>query len=505
VQTIYLELEDDIVSIRDRLERVEERQVVLVFPEQGDFLTEYLDLALLRRHADALHLDLGLVTTDGRVSSHARALGFPTFPSVRSSERSRRRWWRGRRRSERVGYRTELDEADRREVERRKSPQQPWQRWLKRYLAILLYLLTLAVLFVAAVYTVPGATVTFKPNVQPLRVSKQIVADPQLENADFSGASVPGRQLSTTQEWQAEVGATGRVEVPDAPAKGEVVFVNRVEQEVAVPAGTRVRTSAGRNIIFQTIEAVEVPGAEGGTVETEVVAIEPGPEGNVDSNLINRVVGSLALQLEVRNLEPMSGGASREEISILEADKERLRAQVLQQLQALALGEMEGLLAEQEFLAKDSLQVAQILHETYSHFPGEQSDRLALDMRAELQATAVDETQAVGLVYDELATAVRPGFELVPSSLDFSSGSVAGVDNEGRVTFEMIGEGRVAAVLDLEEYLDLVTGQEIGLAMAFLYEQLPLQDYPTTEIWPGWHKRLPFLPARIQTKIETGE
>jgi hypothetical protein len=240
-------------------------------------------------------------------------------------------------------------------------------------------------------------------------------------------------------------------------------------------------------------------------VETEVVAIEPGPEGNVDSNLINRVVGSLALQLEVRNLEPMSGGASREEISILEADKERLRAQVLQQLQALALGEMEGLLAEQEFLAKDSLQVAQILHETYSHFPGEQSDRLALDMRAELQGTAVDETQAVGLVYDELATAVRPGFELVPSSLDFSSGSVAGVDNEGRVTFEMIGEGRVAAVLDLEEYLDLVTGQEIGLAMAFLYEQLPLQDYPTTEIWPGWHKRLPFLPARIQTKIETGE
>ena len=177
IQVVYLDPEDDIVSIRDRLKWVQETQIALVLPPKGDLLTDYLDLALLRRQADDLRLEVGLVSVDDWVASQAKALGFPVFPSVESTLKSQRRWWRGRRRREQVGTPTRMDQDDSREVRRRKSPRAPWQVWGLRYGAVLFYIATLAILFVAAVYSIPGATITLRPNVETVEVRRQIVAN----------------------------------------------------------------------------------------------------------------------------------------------------------------------------------------------------------------------------------------------------------------------------------------------------------------------------------------
>ncbi|MCA9947803.1 MAG: baseplate J/gp47 family protein, partial [Anaerolineales bacterium] len=199
-----------------------------------------------------------------------------------------------------------------------------------------------------------------------------------------------------------------------------VVFVNRLEQDVVVPAGTRVRTSAGNNVVFQTINEAVVPGVGGGTTEVDVVAVEPGPQGNVAVNQINAIEGTLAVQLEVRNLEATEGGGVREEKAVTPADQERLRAQVLQFLQAVSASEMEAQTTPFEFLARDSVRVLNVDSETYSHFPGEQTDRLALEMRADVAGTAVNANAASGIVYEALVTAVPAGYVLVPDSIQYS-------------------------------------------------------------------------------------
>jgi len=172
-------------------------------------------------------------------------------------------------------------------------------------------------------------------------------------------------------------------------------------------------------------------------------------------------------------------------------------------MEALALREMEDMLQANEFLAADSLRTVHTLHETFSHFPGEKTGTLAMDMRAAMEATAVNETQAVELIYNELAGSLLPGYEIVPDTLNFRSGDVLGVDGDGRVTFEMIAEGQLAAKLGLDAAIDQITGQEEGKAQAYLYEQLPLREYPTVQTWPSWFNRIPYLPIRIKTLIET--
>jgi hypothetical protein len=514
-QVIYLDSEDDIISICDRLDWTADQRVLLALPEDGGALREGLDLVRLRRHADRLRREVGLVTADTDIIRQARALGFPTFLTVEAGQNGRRGWWRGRRRRERVGLPTlggsslaalrpaTLDEEDRREAARRLAPRPTWRRWLLRYAAILLFFTTLALLVVGFTYAVPGATIILKPEVRPVQAVRQVTADPSLDEVDYDRNALPGRLLSITETWRTDVATTGTVEVPKAPARGRVVFVNKLAQEVTVPAGTRVSTSEGNNIVYQTLNAVTVPDVVGSTAETDVIAIEPGPQGNVEANLVNRIEGSLSVQLEVRNLEPITGGAMRMEAAVTEADRTRLRSQVLQFLQAVALARMEAQLTEREFLALESLRVATILSETYSHFPGEQANRLALEIRAEVQGTAVDTTAAAGFAYQSLSADLPAGFTLAPASIRFTTGDVVAVDEQGRVTLELVSEGVAAADLDLAQPIEAITGQAPDVALAYLYERLPLRDVPTARVWPTWFGRIPYLPARIQVEVQT--
>jgi hypothetical protein len=512
MQIIHLNVDDDIISINDRLVWYQEQQVLLVLPEQGQVLREGLDLVRLRRHADGLRLEVGLVTADPDLSDQAKALGFPTFTNTDSAQNSRLGWWRGKRRREAVGLPTiggwhkpprQLDLGDRAEMHRRLTPAAQWRRWLLRYAAILFFFLTVSLLFVGFSYAVPEATITLRPEVHSLSTVRQIVADPTL--AEASGSSVPGRVLAVVETWQADVATTGIAAVPNAPARGMVVFLNQVAQEAEVPVGTRVSTSDGSNITFQTLQAVTVPGVVGATAETEAIAIEPGPQGNVPANLVNRIEGTLALQLEVINLEDMEGGAVRESQVVNEEDQARLRSQVLQFIQAVAQAEMETQLAAGEFLAVDSLRVAQVFNETYSHFVGEQTTLLSLEMRVEMQGTAVDTTDASGLIFDALAGQVPEGFTLVPNSIHFDHGQVLGVDEDGRITFEMLGSALVAADLALAEPLAAISGQPPDIAAAYLYQSLPLRDIPAVRVWPTWFDRVPYLSARIQTDVQTSD
>lgn len=500
MQVIYLDEEDDLISVCDRLDWCGAVRVILVLPPAGRLFTEAVDLVRLRRHADVRRLEVALVTPDGGIRQEARAQGIPGFATVRAAER-RRAWRRVRRQ---LLPAPGLHEDDRREVYRRQAPVPLWRRWLWRYAGILLFFTVLTGLVVGILYALPAATLVLKPRLEPIQVSRQIVADPQLDSVNFSGASVPGRRLVVTTVWRADVETTGAIEVPDAPARGRVVFANRLAEPVTVPAGTRVTATAGQLLTFQTIAPVEVPPVIGGTAEADVVAVIPGPDGNVAANAVNRIEGPLALQLEVRNLDPLDGGAMRLVRAVTEADQARLRAQVLQQLQTLAEAEMTGLLADNEFLARDSLRIVRVDEETFSYFVGEQADRLALEMRTEVQATAVDASQAVGLVYEALAAAVRPGYELVAESLTFRGGDVFGVDNQGRVSFAMIGEGYAAARLNLEGPLQVAAGQPTALALAYLDQQLPLREYPTVRIRPDWLGRFPYLPVRIRVRVDAG-
>lgn len=284
MKTIPLTPEDDIVAVCDHLDWAHDPRVIFVLPEGGGVLREGLDLVRLRRHADNIRKDIALVTADIEIARQASALGLPVFTTIGAA----RQGWRARqnRRREIVGLstigddrfidyegRARLDAADQQEAHNRLRPVSEHRRWLWRYTAIFLFFVTMALLYVAFLYLLPQATVTLKPEVLPVQVEQPIIADPAAEVVDFQRGILPARLLQTTQTWQADVATTGVIEVPEASARGKVLFANLLAQETIIPAGTQVSTSDGTNRVYQTLVDVTLPGAVGSTVEVEVTVV----------------------------------------------------------------------------------------------------------------------------------------------------------------------------------------------------------------------------------------
>lgn len=509
MNVITLHAEDDIISICDRLDWSGAAQALLVLPPQGDALLDGLDLVRLRRHADRRRLEIGLITPQKKLARQARALGIPAFATVREAQRGRRGWWRGKRRSEQVGLPTLGGQLT---IPPRPFPAPDYQKeepipaamprqWLLRYAAILLFFVAAALVIVAFLYFVPVATITLHPRTQPLRVEQRVLVDPALQRMDAAAFTLPGRTVTAVVAWQSELATTGAVETAGAAARGLALFTNESDAEIVLPAGTRVGASTNDELLYQTTTAVTLPGVFGATAEVEVVAVSPGPQGNAAAGVLDQLPDRPDAPLAVRNLEAISGGDVRRETAVSQADQERLRAQVIQFLQALAASELSAQLVEGEFLTRESVRVVRILSETYSHPVGAPTSRLSLAMEAELAATAVDSAAASGLAYEGLAAQAPSGFTLLPDAIRIDSGDVVSADDAGRVTVVMIAEAEAAADLPLTPLLPTIAGQETAVAAAYLFENLPLRAAPAIDVWPVWFNRVPYVPSRIRTEV----
>lgn len=209
MRVIELDPADTFASARDRLLRGGRGRTVLVLSPRGEALRRGVDLALLRRLADRERLEIGLVTADRDVARQARALGLPAFASVTLAEHYRPGWWRGRRRAERVGFAPEDDRRSPEQIALEHAADSEARRGDRLWLAVLLVagVLALALLAAAAVYALPGATVTLRPATLPVQAIAELNAGPI--SSDANAGAVPARPVHLPVTWEAVGENTG--------------------------------------------------------------------------------------------------------------------------------------------------------------------------------------------------------------------------------------------------------------------------------------------------------
>ena len=85
-QVIHIDSHDDFISIRDRMEWAKTPRILLVWPKRGRVEMRPLDLTLLRRHAESLGAELGLVTRQRQIRAAARELGISYFSTASEAQ-----------------------------------------------------------------------------------------------------------------------------------------------------------------------------------------------------------------------------------------------------------------------------------------------------------------------------------------------------------------------------------------------------------------------------------
>ena len=477
-QVIHLEVDDDINIVRGWLEKAEAPRVVLVVPPGCQAFDSLVDFKLLQRYAESLALQVALVTKSTKLRVLARQVGFPVFISAKRAQGKAR--WRQPRTTPRWAKRLS---------------------WGERLFAGFVFLIALSTLAASVLLVVPSAEVSLVLANERVEATVQVEADPDVETINYQTGQIPARVVKAQVGGTAQIPVTGTKDAPDEPAQGIVYFINNINQPVTIPKGTVVATSAGTTIRFTTVEEVTVPGTVGAIAEAEVVAVDPGPSGNVGVNLINMVEGPLSLQVRVTNPEPMEGGTVKQVGMVTKADQERLKGILLQQLQQAAHARLSEQLQEGEFLPLESVTVDQIVSEVYDKSVGDQAEILGLDMEVVFRGTAIAEEDANALVRAALEQVGQGGFTLVDRSLQFQRGETTGVDN-GRVSFVMRGSGAVVTAIDEKAIKDAIRGKPIDWALGYLSQNLRLEEPPVIEVTPDWTGRLPWFGFRIRISTQ---
>ncbi len=566
----YLRPDDDVTSVLDRLNWTDAGRVALVMPPDAAVLTDRLDLLRVQRRAGQRGVELALITAEPAQREMARELGIPLVSSV---ERAETRHWQRRRlaepprrsRGERISPQ-ELRPGDSRlsgyiltglsfgvvmvllydlltigrldvALLRKDAPLGAaggtalgllvflihglLRRYTPRVLRGLRYV-AVALLFVFGVLAPVGAGYIIVPSARlvltPARTSLSAIArvtvvvplagqEAGLEEIDFEGLRISGRRVSAEVSGEAVAGATGVSDVPSSRATGTVVFSNLLAQDYTVGKGTAVRTSAGTPVRFLTAGDVTVPPL--GQAAVGIEAVEPGPTGNVDVGLINRIEGAAARAVRVTNPEPTRGGGLSQVRAVTQEDREALRRTLLAQLRGrgytsvLARPEAEGGLREGEYLVPGSVRVLQVLHETYDRFATEEAESVKLEMRVQVTGVVIDLGDAYNLARYVLTRRVPQGFKLVQEQ--YRPGMMGdNVLGDGTLTFFVEAEGVAEAQLPHEQVKRWLRGKPYAegvaaLEIAWQDQTLPVAQRPEIELGPDWAQdRFPWLLWRIQ-------
>lgn len=501
-QILHLEKDDDIDVIREKLERAQARQVLLVVPHGSRAFKSPLDFQLLRRQVQRQALEVALVSNHPLTRDLAAQEGVRVYGSI----------WRGR-------------QTRRWTLRRRPSPRPPgkrkiplWRRMRRprpsgagcgeQVGALMLFLITAAAVYGLLFVVVPTATVTLTPSMQPLSAEMEIIASHDVEEVDWTTGSIPARLVQVQVEDSGQVPTTGKQDAPDSLAAGSVIFINQLSQPVTVVTDTIVVTSRGTSIRFRTTQAVELAPVSGATAIASIEALEPGSGGNVGPNLINKVEGPIALQVRVTNPQPTTGGGFRQVSAVTAADKSRLRSLLLQQLQQRALAEMQKELADGEVILAETVQVDAILAEDYDQFVSDRADFLGLEMRALVSAMIYQEQHVREQIFRALGEAVPPGFHLEHGSQTLTAIELTKVlSSERTVVLTARATATAAAAIDRTTVHQAIRGKPVELARLTLVRTLPLATPPDIYLGPkwmidlGWLENVPRLSLRILVNV----
>ena len=335
---IYVETEEEIPELVERLRRYHGEDTMLVLPMRSRIGQSRFNFQLLRNYSARLGKRVTVVCDDPAVQKMASESGFPVFgavgpegegiPSETEAPAPIRKWWQPKRAAPtthvQVGAPTRL-------LTKTATELKPG-RFLLYVTAITLILVGV---FAAAVF-VPSASVTLVAQAAPFTAKDvEIQAQP-------SKPPIKVRPVTLARSNSQGFKVTGSIDVPLAPATGQVVYTNDLKGPgisgspgLLFKYGQRLMNTNG--LEFAQISPDTVVPWNGQQRTVNVIAVKPGTTGNVGDHTINQIENCCdpfdGTKVHVTNPQATGGGTDPSSTPVMtEADFDAARAQLEQSL-----------------------------------------------------------------------------------------------------------------------------------------------------------------------------
>lgn len=473
---IYIDIEDDITSIIDKVHQAGNKIVALVPPKRVGVLQSAVNLKLLQKAADADGKRIVLITSDAALSALAAGVRIPVAKNLQSKpelaqvaslpeEPEDDDVIRGDELpvgelakasavapvAGPVGLSVAAKEASD-EMTNDSLPKKfsaaaaaavkkpgikvpNFDSFRKRLFLIAAGGVLLIAFLVWAIVFAPRATVTVMAKTNAVDIQKDLILDPGAEPDYALGRLRPEiKQLKKTATT--EFDTTGSKEIGEK-AKGTMTLTNAFDSDsITVPAGSAFTAATGQ--VYTSDNAVTVPGARlsggrivGGSATVSVTAAAIGPEYNVPAQAYTSEVEGITAQGS-----DMQGGSKETVKVVAQSDVDKATQQLGSQDDTAAKSELQKQF-EGNFI---------LIQESFTVTPGSPRPEPAVGERAERARLTVETTYTlVGVARDEVKKVLNDILEAERDEREglriYSSG-----DNDLKFSRYQSGENNVSSV-----------------------------------------------------------
>lgn len=308
---IYVDVDDEITSIIDKVENSEQKVVALVLPKRTASLQSIVNMKLLKRSADAADKSPVLITSEAALIPLAGAAGLhvaknlQSKPEVPESPAPRHAVAEAESPDEaeelpddtdeqdlpqKIDYSSSIgalaaahdsdnpetidldeDEAESKAVPKPAKKSKELKNKVPNFDRFRMMLglgalafIALIVFLIMAVTVLPKATITIKTSSEPVSANFSLVASADTQTLDTAKGVIPAKLESADQTGSQQVTATGQQNNGDK-ATGSVTLSNCTNSPVTIPAGTGVSSGSATFIIQSKLSLDSGNFTSGGT------------------------------------------------------------------------------------------------------------------------------------------------------------------------------------------------------------------------------------------------
>lgn len=321
-KVLYVEIDDEVTSVYDKLNRLKHKNVYLVIPQRAVLFQSAINLKILKRKAEDLNKNIFLVTNDSNGFNLAERVGLPVSEKLAEPGKSPQPLLKAKEGSEeeisplKASVNSLNEASPSRRDEKKFSISELVKRTAKSGLSILPKNLTLPnrdgtrkketgqtsakkpslvltapnkkALFILVAVSVtllmaisyialPGATLVLTPKSNVIEVPKNVIlADIDRNRAELDARPsnmIPSYRITTQIDKVFTYAATGQNSEGGANARGTIKILNTSPNEWPLVPKTRFQTSEG--LVYRIDKQVLVPGGSAekpGELTVEVVA-----------------------------------------------------------------------------------------------------------------------------------------------------------------------------------------------------------------------------------------
>ncbi|MCC6177131.1 MAG: baseplate J/gp47 family protein [Chloroflexi bacterium] len=471
-EVVFLDLDDDLTTVRAKLESTSADEVYLVIPRRSPILRTPLEFRILARLTHELSSETIIVTGDGSRRALARQEGLRTRRSVRSLRHLSRppgshSWG---------------------------LPALPDWIPLPSLTGLLFSVIVGAAIVFLVLGVLPVMKVTIAPQVLPQQQDIEIMVDPSARQSDVARRIVPGEVLQQRVEVVGSLPVSGGKKLGRDRARGEVVFLSQNNQPITLPRGTIVSTNSG--VRFQTDLDVQVPAWSQGLAKVGVTAVDPGTAGNVEARQITRIDTQGIQNLTARNDRPTQGGTDRDGKVVTQDDIAKLREQLQSRAREQALAELYARAGSDRSLVQQSLRLRP---ENESFDPGVDAEADQVTGKLSMVTSAVVFLNADfnGMVQKVFLAQAGPGFDLPISQLGVGTPEVLGVDDQ-KVRIRTRSQAGLVRQVNGDQIAEQLRWKPLSEARSILSRTDGVAGSPRIEMSPEWALRAYRIEVTVQ-------